>query len=117
MSWSRTGSPFDINCKDLSQITVRGDGLYNAKIGHETHFIVDYSQGEFGHVYVQIKSPNDEDVLAAVRVKDVGIAEVSYNPPIPGTYSDGCINLGGMKCLILKSCFLHNMCTTTPITV
>ena len=85
MSWSRTGSPFDINCKDLSQITVRGDGLYNAKIGHETHFIVDYSQGEFGHVYVQIKSPNDEDVLAAVRVKDVGIAEVSYNPPIPGT--------------------------------
>lgn len=78
------GSPIEVMCKDVAKVKVMGEGLYRAEMGHDTNFIVDYSESGFGHVTVKLKSPKGNDVLAPVRVKDTGIAEVTYNPPHPG---------------------------------
>ena len=82
------GSPIEVMCKDVSLVKVSGEGLHRAEMGHDTNFTVDYSESGFGHVTVKMTSPTGEEVLAPVRVKDTGIAEVTYNPPVPGACND-----------------------------
>ena len=78
------GSPIEVMCKDVGTVKVTGEGLHKAEIGRDANFQVDYSESGFGHVTVRLTAPNGDEVLAPVRVKDTGIVEVTYNPPIPG---------------------------------